>query len=124
MPRVVIVEDEQHIVESLSFVLEREGFEVASEVDGEAGLKLLRAQRPDVLVLDLMLPRMSGFEVLKALRADAALKDLPVVILTAKGRGHDRRMAEELGADAFMTKPFANTDVVAEVRRLATARAR
>ena len=71
--RVLIVEDERHIIESLSFVLESEGFEVASELDGEAGLRRLRTERPDVLVLDLMMPKMNGLEVLKAIKADAAL---------------------------------------------------
>jgi len=121
--RVLIVEDELHIVESLSFVLESEGFDVASELDGEAGLRRLRADPPDVLLLDVMLPKMNGLEVLKLVRADARLRGLPVVILTAKGRQQDRRMAEEIGADAFMTKPFANGDVVAAIRRLAAARA-
>ena len=120
--RVLIVEDERHIIESLSFVLESEGFEVASELDGEAGLRRLRADRPDVLVLDLMMPKMNGLEVLKAVKADTALRTLPVVVLTAKGRQQDRRMAEEIGVDAFMTKPFSNRDVVEAVRRLAPAR--
>jgi len=119
--RVLIVEDERHIIESLSFVLESEGFEVASELDGEAGLRRLRADRPDVLVLDLMLPKMNGLEVLKLARADTALRGLPVVILTAKGRQQDRRMAEEIGAEAFMTKPFSNAEVVEVVRRVAAA---
>jgi DNA-binding response OmpR family regulator len=118
---VLIVEDERHIIESLSFVLESEGFEVASELDGEAGLRRLRADRPDVLVLDLMMPKMNGLEVLKAIKADAALRGLRVVVLTAKGRQQDRRMAEDIGVDAFMTKPFSNRDVVEAVRRLARA---
>ena len=116
--RVLIVEDELHIVESLSFVLESEGFEVAAELDGEAGLRRLRASPPDVLVLDLMLPKMGGLEILKAMKADAALRALPVVVLTAKGRQQDRRMAEEIGVDAFMTKPFSNRDVVEALRRI------
>ena len=120
--RVLIVEDERHIIESLTFVLESEGFEVAAELDGEAGLRRLRADRPDVLVLDLMMPKMNGLEVLKAVKADAELRTLPVVVLTAKGRQQDRRMAEEIGVDAFMTKPFSNRDVVEAVRRLAPAR--
>jgi DNA-binding response OmpR family regulator len=122
-PRILLVEDERHIVESLSFVLEREGFEVSAAPDGESALERLRASRPDVLVLDVMLPRLGGLEVLKLVRADAALRTLPVVVLTARGRPHDRRMAEEIGVEAFMTKPFANQDVVDAVRRLAGAKA-
>ena len=121
-PRVLLVEDERHIVESLSFVLEREGFEVSAAADGESALERLRAERPDVLVLDVMLPKLGGLEVLKLVRADAALRTLPVVVLTARGRPHDRRMAEEIGVEAFMTKPFANQEVVDAVRRLAATR--
>ena len=119
--RVLIVEDERHIIESLTFVLEREGFEVASELDGDAGMRRLRADAPDVLVLDVMLPRMNGFELLKLVRADPALAGLPVVVLTAKGRQQERRMAEEIGADAFMTKPFSNAEVVETLKRLVGA---
>jgi DNA-binding response OmpR family regulator len=119
--RVLIVEDERHIIESLSFVLESEGFTVDSELDGEAALRRLRADPPDVLVLDVMLPKMNGLEVLKLVRADAALRGLRVVILTAKGRQQDRRMAEEIGVDAFMTKPFSNVEVVEVIRRVAAA---
>ncbi|HYC36935.1 MAG TPA: response regulator [Usitatibacter sp.] len=119
--RVLLVEDERHIVESLTFVLEREGFVVEAVLDGEAAMQRLRARLPDVMLLDVMLPRMNGLEVLKQVRSDAALHALPVVVLTAKGRQHDRRMAEEIGADAFMTKPFANSEVVEAVRRVVAA---
>ena len=95
-PRVLLVEDERHIVESLSFVLEREGFEVSAAADGESALERLRAERPDVLVLDVMLPKLGGLEVLKLVRADAGLRTLPVVVLTARGRPHDRRMVGPL----------------------------
>ena len=122
-PRVLLVEDERHIVESLTFVLEREGFEVAAAADGESALERLRAARPDVLVLDVMLPKLGGLEVLKLVRADAALRTVPVIVLTARGRPQDRRMAEEIGVEAFMTKPFANQEVVDAVRRLAPVKA-
>ncbi|MCC7040117.1 MAG: response regulator [Burkholderiales bacterium] len=116
--RVLIAEDEPHIVESLSFVLQREGFSVVSVLDGEAALRHLRSDAPDLVILDLMLPRMNGFEVLKAVKSDPALRSVPVLILTAKGQAQDRRMAEEIGADSFMTKPFSNRDIVAQVHRL------
>lgn len=116
--RVLIAEDEPHIVESLSFVLQREGFSVVSVLDGEAALRHLRSDPPDLVILDLMLPRMNGFEVLKAVKSDPALQSVPVLILTAKGQAQDRRMAEEIGVDSFMTKPFSNRDIVAQVHRL------
>ncbi len=118
--RVLIAEDEPHIVESLSFVLQREGFAVTSVLDGEAALRELRSAAPELLILDLMLPRMNGFEVLKAIKSDPALQAIPVIVLTAKGQAQDRRMVEEIGADGFMTKPFANRDVVERVRALTT----
>lgn len=116
--RVLIAEDEPHIVESLRFILAREGFQVADAGDGEAACRSLEKSRPDVMILDLMLPRLNGFEVLRRVRADPALEGLPVIMLTAKGQAHDRRTAEDIGADAFITKPFSNRDVVDHVLRL------
>ena len=78
----------------------------------------IRDMRPRVLVLDIMLPKRSGFEVLKQIRADASTHALPVLVLTAKGQAQDRRVAEELGADSFVTKPYSNTEVVDAVRTL------
>jgi DNA-binding response OmpR family regulator len=115
---VLIAEDEPSILESLDFILRRAGWSIASVTDGEAALLALRQSMPRVLVLDVMLPRRSGFEVLKQIRADSVLAHLPVLILTAKGQAADRRTADELGADAFVTKPYANAEVVDVVRRL------
>ena len=117
--QVLIVEDEPHIVESLSFVLGREGYSVSSVMDGESALELLRRTPPDLVILDLMIPRLNGFEVLKAAKTDPSLLSIPVMVLTAKGQVHDRRLAEEIGSDGFMTKPFSNREIVDEVRRLA-----
>jgi two-component system OmpR family response regulator len=116
--QVLIVEDEPHIVESLAFVLGREGFAVSSVMDGESALEKLRRAPPDLMILDLMIPRLNGFEVLKAAKADATLRAIPVMVLTAKGQAHDRRLAEEIGSDGFMTKPFSNRELVEQVRRL------
>lgn len=117
--RVLIAEDEPHIVESLSFVLQHSGYEVTSVLDGEAAMARLRSDPPDVMILDVMLPRLNGFEVLKRVKSDPVLRSIPVIILTAKGQTQDRRMAEEIGVDGFMTKPFSNREIVEEVRRLA-----
>jgi len=117
--KVLIAEDDANIVESLSFVLGRAGFEVSCALDGDETLRKLHNDRPDVMVLDLMLPKRNGFEVLKAVKSDPALRDLPVMVLTAKGQPQDRRLVEQIGVEGFMTKPFSNTDVVEAVRRLA-----
>jgi DNA-binding response OmpR family regulator len=119
--RVLIAEDEPHIVESLRFILKREGYDVSDAGDGEAACRALQRSRPDLVILDVMLPRLNGFEVLRRLRADPALDGLPVIMLTAKGQTQDRRTAEDIGADVFITKPFSNRDVVDHVQRL-TAR--
>ena len=115
---ILIAEDEPSILESLDFILRRAGWTISAVTDGEAALEAVRRLKPRVLVLDVMLPKRSGFEVLKQIRADAATRDLPVLILTAKGQAQDRRTAEELGADGFVTKPYANAEVVGAVRRL------
>lgn len=117
--RVLIAEDEPNIVESLSFLLRREGLEVTAVLDGEETLRVLQADTPDIVILDVMLPSLDGFSILKQVRADPRLKALRVIVLTAKGQAQDRRTAEEIGADAFITKPFSNKDVVEHVRRLA-----
>lgn len=115
MATVLIAEDEQNIAVSLMYILERAGCTVSHAANGEAALTAARDERPDVLVLDVMLPTLNGFDVLKAIRADAALKDLPILMLTAKGQDQDRKTADDLGADAFITKPFSNAEIVATV---------
>ena len=115
---ILIAEDEPSILESLDFILRRAGWSIESVTDGDAVLEGVRRLRPRMLVLDVMLPKRSGFDVLKQLRADVDLRALPVLILTAKGQQQDRRIAEDLGADGFVTKPYANAEVVGAVRKL------
>jgi DNA-binding response OmpR family regulator len=115
---VLIAEDEPSILKSLDFILRRAGWSIESVTDGDAALNAVRRSLPKVLVLDVMLPKRSGFDVLKHIRADATLRELPVLILTAKGQAQDRRTAEELGADRFVTKPYSNAEVVGAVREL------
>jgi len=116
--RVLVAEDEPNIAESLSFLLGQAGFEVSVIADGAAALAAARADAPDVMVLDVMLPSMDGYEVLRNLRAEAVTASLPVVVLTAKGQREDREAALRNGADLFITKPFSNAEVVAAVRKL------
>ena len=118
---VLIAEDEPGILESLDFIMRRAGWTDSSAPDGDAALAAARQLSPRVLVLDLMLPKLSGFEVLKQIKADQATRDIPVLVLTAKGQQRDRQIVEELGADGFVTKPYANDDVVGAVRRLLDA---
>jgi DNA-binding response OmpR family regulator len=120
--RVLIAEDEANIAESLGFILQREGHTVVKVPDGEAALLQLRKALPDLLILDVMLPGLNGFEVLKAIKADRRLAALPVIVLTARTQPRDREMAESIGAAAYLTKPFSNRDIVEHVRRLTAAR--
>ncbi|WP_137112457.1 response regulator transcription factor [Rhodobacter sp. SY28-1] len=113
---VLLIEDEPNIAEAIRFLLSRDGLRVSYAAEGAAALVLLRQDPPDLVILDHMLPGMSGLEVLTALRADPGSRDLPVMMLTARGR--DREMAEQAGADRFMTKPFSNAEILAEVRAM------
>lgn len=116
--RVLIVEDEPNIVESLSFILQRADFDIDTALDGTEALRRLRRQTYSALILDLMLPGISGFDVLRSVRSDKTLEDLPVIVLTAKGQAADRKAAEATGATAFITKPFSNAEIVERVRGL------
>lgn len=117
--QIFIAEDEPYIVESLGFVLSNAGYSITAESNGTEVVRKVRETRPDVVILDLMLPDRNGFEILKELKNDPDLKSIPVLILTARGQAQDRSTAEQLGADAFVTKPFSNREVLECVRRLA-----
>jgi DNA-binding response OmpR family regulator len=116
---VLVLEDEPNIVEAIRFILMRDGWDVSTLSDGGQAEDTIRARRPDVVILDVMLPGRSGFEILAALRADAETQTLPVLMLTAKGQGRDRAEAERMGASQFMAKPFSNAEILASVRALA-----
>ncbi|MEM8973267.1 MAG: response regulator [Pseudomonadota bacterium] len=119
--KLLIAEDEPVIVESLRFLFEREGYQVEVAVDGRQTLEKLQTAAPDVLVLDAMMRHINGFDVLKALRADVAGPQPKVLMLTAKGQEKDRKLALELGADAYIAKPYSNKEVLETVRRLLEA---
>ncbi len=116
---VLLIEDEPNIVEAIGFILRRDGWRVAVHSDGETALAQIARAAPALVILDVMLPGRSGFDILRDLRADAALAGLPVLMLTAKGQPRDREMAERAGASRFMAKPFSNAEMLAAVRELA-----
>lgn len=116
--KVLIADDEQNIVISLDFLLRREGFEVLIAADGEEALAKIRSDRPDLVLLDVMMPKMNGFDVCQALRADPELASIRVLMLTAKGRDTEVTKGLGLGADAYMTKPFSTKELVVKVRAL------
>lgn len=119
--RILIAEDEPFIVESLTFLLSREGHQVSAVDDGAAVLPAIASIRPDLLILDIMLPTTNGFEILSGIRDTAGLRSLPVLVLTAKGQEADRRRMTDLGVDDFVTKPFSNHDLLQRVGRLLAA---
>ena len=115
-PRILIVDDEPDLLVVLRFGLEAAGFEVLEASDGERGLDMARTERPDLLVLDLMLPRMDGYKVCRALKFDERYRQLPIFILSARSGETDRRLAMDLGADEYITKPYEVKELVARVR--------
>lgn len=116
--RILIVDDEPNIVISLEFLMMREGHQVRVARDGEAGLAAVRTHRPDLVVLDVMMPKLDGFAVLRAVRADANLASTRVLMLTAKGGETERQKGLDLGADAYIAKPFSTRDLVEKVKEL------
>jgi DNA-binding response OmpR family regulator len=116
--KILIVDDEPNIVISLEYLMKKEGFDVAVATDGDAALALAASFRPDLVLLDVMMPKKSGFEVCELLRADPAYADLKVVMLTAKGRDSEIAKGTGLGADAYITKPFSTKDLVVRVKAL------
>ena len=112
--RVLIVEDEKNIVDILSFNLTREGYDTLEAYDGEAGLQLALEQNPDLILLDLMLPKMNGFDVCRTIRAEG--RSTPIVMLTAREEETDKVLGLELGADDYITKPFSMRELLARVK--------
>ncbi|HEX6849947.1 MAG TPA: response regulator transcription factor [Candidatus Polarisedimenticolaceae bacterium] len=114
--KILVVDDERDIVGALQHVLTREGFQVAEAYDGREALEAIRRERPDLVLLDVMLPEVSGVEVLKSLRGGSASPALPVILLTARKDEIDRVLGFELGADDYVTKPFSPREIVLRVK--------
>ncbi|WP_083098276.1 response regulator transcription factor [Pseudophaeobacter leonis] len=115
---VVLIEDEPNIAEAIRFLLSRDGWKVDVHGNGSDAVEVIQAAKPDLVILDLMLPGKSGLEVIQELRAVHDLQALPVLMLAARGQLRDREMAEKAGVTRFMTKPFSNSEVLTAVRDL------
>jgi DNA-binding response OmpR family regulator len=120
-PRILIVDDEPNIVVSLEYLLGREGWQTAVAADGEAALEALERSSPDLVVLDVMLPKLNGFEVCRRIRADPRWRSLRILMLTAKSRDTEVSKGLGMGADAYVTKPFSTKELVAHIRQLLPA---
>jgi DNA-binding response OmpR family regulator len=116
--RVLIADDEPNIVTSLEFLMENAGYETKVATNGNEALELAASFRPDLMLLDIMFPLRSGYEVCQQLKSDPATRDIKVVIISAKGRDVEVAKALELGADAYIAKPFSTRELVAKVREM------
>jgi DNA-binding response OmpR family regulator len=119
--KVLIADDEPNIVISLEFLMKREGHQVSVARDGVQALEAIRRDKPDLVLLDVMMPGKTGYEVCAAVRADEALAGIKILMLTAKGRDTDVAQGRGVGADAYMTKPFSTKELAAKVREMLSA---
>ncbi len=116
--RILVVDDEIYIVHILEFSLTMEGFNILTAFDGDEALRVIERERPDLVVLDIMMPKLDGYEVCRRLRKDERFANLPVILLSAKGRSIDREVGLQAGADDYITKPFSPRKLVEKIREL------
>lgn len=107
--KILVVDDEPYVVRALSFILKKEGYKVVTAVDGEQALKCVEEDKPDLIFLDIMMPKIDGYEVTQKLKSNEATKNIHIILLTAKGQEEDHKKGLELGADDYITKPFSPT---------------
>lgn len=120
--KILIADDEQNIVISLEFLMKREGYEVSVANDGDEAARRIRAEKPDLVLLDVMMPKKSGFEVCQEVKSNPDLQSVRILMLTAKGRDTEVAKGLALGADAYMTKPFSTKELVERVRSMLAER--
>jgi two-component system alkaline phosphatase synthesis response regulator PhoP len=116
--KILVVDDEIYIVHILDFSLGMEGYEVVTALDGEQALEKLKAERPDLIVLDIMMPKLDGYEVCKTIKGNPDTAHIPVILLSAKGRNVDQKMGFDVGADDYITKPFSPRKLVERINQL------
>ena len=116
--RILVVDDEVDLVETLTFRLEANGYEVIKAYDGQAGLDLAKKGNPDLIILDLMLPKLDGYKVCRMLKFDEKYKKIPIILFTARAQESDKKMGVEVGADAYITKPFDPQVLLAKIKQL------
>ena len=116
--KILVVDDEPFICRSLTFVLRKGNYEVLEARDGEEALDAIRTHKPDLVFLDVMMPKVNGFEVTQQIRSDAAFDDVKIILLTAKGQECDREVGREAGANDYLTKPFSQTKILDRARQI------
>ena len=116
--RILLVDDEKDLIETLTFRLEANGYEVIKAYDGQDGLEKARKEKPDLMILDLMLPKMDGYKVCRMLKFDEKYKKIPIIMFTARAQESDIKIGKEVGADAYMTKPFEPQILLGKIKEL------
>ena len=116
--KILVVDDEIYIVHILDFSLGMEGYEVITALDGEQAIEKARAEKPDLIVLDIMMPKLDGYETCKILKGEKDTRDIPVILLSAKGRNVDQKIGFEVGADDYITKPFSPRKLVERINSI------
>jgi len=116
--RILVVDDEIYIVHILDFSLGMEGYEVVTALDGEQALEKVKTEKPDLIVLDIMMPKLDGYEVCKNIKSSASTQHIPVILLSAKGRNVDQKLGFDVGADDYITKPFSPRKLVERINQL------
>jgi two-component system alkaline phosphatase synthesis response regulator PhoP len=116
--KILVVDDEIYIVHILDFSLGMEGYEVITALDGEQALERMKSEKPDLVVLDIMMPKLDGYEVCKSIKSNPTTKQTPVILLSAKGRNVDQKLGFDVGADDYITKPFSPRKLVERINQL------
>lgn len=116
--RILIADDEEDVVTTLQFTLEKEGYQCLTAYDGKEALDKAKTENPDLIVLDIMMPKMNGYEVSRLLKFDARFKHIPIVMLTARTQAKDKEIGRDTGADVYITKPFEMDDLVSTVHNI------
>lgn len=119
--KILIVDDEENIVEMLKLRLESAGFEVITASDGHEGLERARSERPDLILMDVMMPKMDGYQACRMLKFDDQFKDIPIIMLTARAQESDVKTGKDTGADAYITKPFDQKELIGKINELLSA---
>ncbi len=115
--KILIVDDERDIVETLVFMLKQRGYDCIFAYNGEEGLKLAKEEAPDLIILDVMMPKINGYKICRLLKYDARYKNIPIIMVTARGQEQDKAIGEETGADEYITKPFEFSDVIERIEK-------
>ena len=117
MKKILIVDDEKDIVETLSFKLKAKCFECIHSIDGESGLNMAKNESPDLVILDVMMPKINGYKICRLLKFDNKYKNIPIIMITARSQDEDKIIGEETGADEYITKPFEFSEVLEKINK-------